>query len=77
MATITTAQRIADLLLWAAEEGIALPMPASTIIALEDTGAVVDLVTGAVTPGAANHRYSLTPSGEALAIIAREGFFDE
>lgn len=75
--TITHAQRTADLLAWAAAEGVTLPLPAETIIALEDTGATVDLVTGAITPGGADHRYSLTPAGQALAIIAGTGFFDE
>lgn len=77
MTTTAHEQRIADLLAWAAEEGIALPLPPATIIALEDAGAVVDLVSGAITPGAASHRYGLTPSGEALAIIAKEGFLDD
>lgn len=42
MATITTEQRIADLLAWATEEEIALPLPAATIIALEDAGAIME-----------------------------------
>lgn len=70
-------QRIADLENFAAEEGIRLPLSAATIAALEETGAVVDLMTGAITPGAASHRYTLTPAGEAFAIIAETGFFNE
>jgi hypothetical protein len=73
MATITTEQRIADLLAWAAEEGITLPYPASMIIALEDSGAVVDFHSGAITPGAADHRYSLTVVGEAVAVALGAG----
>lgn len=73
----THTQRVADLLEWAAAEGLTLPLPADVIARLEETGAVVDLVSGAITPGGADHRYSLTPAGQALAIIAETGFFDE
>lgn len=76
MMTLTNEQRIAELEAWAAEEGIALPLPAATIIALEETGAVVDLVTGAITPGGADHRYSLTVIGEAVAVAAGAGAGD-
>ena len=69
-------QRIADLLAWAAEEGIALPLPAATIIALEETGAIVDLHTGAITPGGADHRYGLTVIGEAVGVAAGAGAGD-
>ena len=62
-------QRIAALEAFATEEGLRLPMPASTIAALEATGAVVDLVTGAVTPGGADVRYRLTTLGEANAVV--------
>lgn len=61
-------QRIADLVLFAAEEGLTLPMPADAIVRLEETGAVVDLVTGAIIPGGADVRYSLTVIGEAVAV---------
>lgn len=65
-------QRIADLEAFAAEEGITLPMPAATIARLEETGAVVDLVTGAVIPGGAEQRVSLTLLGEANAVVWRK-----
>lgn len=73
---MTHNQRIAELLSWAAEEGLVLPMPAETIIALEDAGAVVDLRTGAITPGAADHRYRLTVLGEAVAVANGAGAGD-
>lgn len=76
MTTTAHDKRIADLLAWAAEEGIALPLPAATIIALEDAGAVVDLRTGAITPGAADHRYRLTVLGEAVAVANGAGAGD-
>lgn len=76
MATITTEQRIADLLSWAAAEGITLPLPAEVIVSLEDTGATVDLHTGAIIPGAADHRYSLTVIGEAVAVANGAGAGD-
>ncbi len=62
-------QRIADLEAFAAEEGLSLPLPAATIAAMEATGAVVDLVTGAILPGAADVRYQLTVLGEANAVV--------
>ncbi len=65
-------QRIADLEAFAAEEGLPLPLPAATIVALEETGAVVDLATGAVIPGGADVRYRLTTLGEANAVVWRK-----
>lgn len=56
-----------------AEELGGLPLPIETIIALEETGAVVDLRTGAVAPGGAEHRYSLTTLGEANAVVWKKG----
>lgn len=64
-----TQQRIADLLEFAAAEGITLPMPADMIARLEDGGAVVDLVTGAIIPGGANVRYTTTLLGDANAVV--------
>lgn len=61
-------QRIADLERFAAEEGLVLPLPAATIAALEETGAVVDLMTGAVVVNGAEQRVSLTVVGEAVAM---------
>jgi hypothetical protein len=49
-----TDNRISELLQLAAEEGLTLPYPPETIIALEDQGAVVDLRTGAIHPGLAD-----------------------
>jgi hypothetical protein len=43
-----TDNRISELLQWAEEEGRTLPYAAEAIIALEEQGAVVDLLTGAV-----------------------------
>lgn len=68
---MTKEQRIAELEAWAAEEGIRLPMSAAMIIGMEDTGATVDLMTGAITPGGAEQRVSLTVLGEATAIVNR------
>jgi len=66
---ITTRQRITDLERFAAEEGLRLPMPADMIARLEETGAVVDLMTGAIIPGAADVRYSTTLLGDANAVV--------
>ena len=65
---MSSKQRNADLERFAAEEGLCLPLPAATIAALEATGAVVDLLTGAVTPGGAERRVRLTVVGEAVAV---------
>lgn len=54
-----------------AEELGGLPLPIETIIALEATGAVVDLATGAVLPGRAEYRFRLTVVGEAEAVAAK------
>ncbi len=62
-------QRIADLERFAVEEGIALPLPAATIAAMEATGAVVDLATGAVIVNGAEQRVNLTTLGEANAVV--------
>ena len=47
------AQRISDLEALAMEEGIELPYPPEMIARLEETGAIVDLITGAILPGEA------------------------
>ena len=62
-------KRIQELLELAAQEGITLPYLPEIIIALEDTGAVVDLVTGAILIGEADtpYQWELTPYGEAIA----------
>lgn len=76
MTTTAHEKRVADLLELAAEEGLTLPLPAEVIARLEATGATVDLVTGAITPGAADHRYGLTVGGEAVAVALRAGAAD-
>ena len=43
-----TDYRVVDLIIWAANERIKLPMSAEEIIALEDQGFVVDLDTGQI-----------------------------
>ena len=48
---MTTQQRITELEELAALEGIALPMPAAQIVALEEEGHVVDLLTGDLLAG--------------------------
>lgn len=65
-------QHIADLEAFAAEEGLQLPLPAATIAAMEATGAVVDLATGAVIVNGAEQRVSLTTLGEANAVVWRK-----
>lgn len=47
--------RIAELEAAAGETGIPLPRPAAEIVALEDAGAIVDLVTGEVIQPVADH----------------------
>lgn len=61
--------RIAELEALAAAEGIELPYPAAMIAHIEDTGAVVDFVTGATLIGEADtpYRWEWTPYGEAIA----------
>ena len=63
--------RIIQLLDFAAAEGLTLPYPPATILALEDTGAIVDLHTGAISPGEADKpiRFRLTVIGEAVAVV--------
>lgn len=54
-----------------AEELGGLPLPIEAIIALEATGAVVDLQTGAITINGDQQRIGLTVLGEAVAVAAR------
>mgnify|MGYP000935189554 CR=1 FL=1 len=61
--------RIAELLDLTEAEGITLPYPPDVIVRLEDSGAVVDLVTGAVIVAGADVRYNLTLLGEANAVV--------
>ena len=62
--------RINELNELAATEGITLPWPAAVIVALEDQGHVVDLVTGLVIQHGSTERIRLTPMGEAVAVAA-------
>lgn len=64
-----TDTRIDELLALAEAEGLSLPYPPDVIARLEDGGAVVDLVTGAVIVAGADVRYSLTLLGEANAVV--------
>lgn len=69
-------RRVTELLELAASEGLTLPYPPSMIVALEETGAIVDLRTGAILPGEADkpHRFHLTVIGAPLAVVlAAEG----
>lgn len=63
--------RITELLELAAAEGLQLPYPPETILALEDTGAIINLHTGAIYPGEADQpvHFRLTVIGEALAVV--------
>lgn len=70
--------RIAELEALAAAEGIFLPYPPAVIARLEDAGAVVDLVTGAILLGEADtpYQWAWTPYGEAIAhllLVESEG----
>lgn len=76
MTTTAHDKRVADPLELAAAEGLALPLPADVIARLEATGAVVDLVTGAIIPGGADVRYSLPVLGEAVAAANGAGAGD-
>lgn len=41
-------KRVQEIEDFAAEEGITLPMPAEQIVAIEEQGSIVDLVTGQI-----------------------------
>lgn len=63
----------------AAQMGVAmedLPMPAQKIYMLECAGFVVDMETGDIV-AMETDRISLSPSGEALAVIVGTGFLEE
>lgn len=63
-----TDNRISELLQLAAEEGLTLPYPPETIIAYENQGAVVDLITGAIYPGLADARQGIVfPAPASMA----------
>lgn len=70
---------LGDLTVQAEQMGIdmdKLPLSPQKIYMLECAGFVVDMETGAVV-GMADDRISLSPSGEALAIIGETGFLDD
>ncbi len=66
---MNTDPRITELLELATIENITLPYSPEVIIRLEDTGAIVDLHTGAIIVGEADTAYhwQWTPAGEAVA----------
>lgn len=64
-------QKIRELVELAEAEGLTLPYPPDVIARLEESGATVDLVTGAITPGGADQRYRLTVIGEAELIVSQ------
>jgi len=61
--------RAGELMALALAEGIDLPMPAEEIIAWEDAGHVIDLVTGEILLNADSVRIEPTIIGEATAIV--------
>lgn len=67
----SVAQRASDLEALAIEEGIILPYSPEMIARMEETGAVVNLLTGAILPGEADrpYKWSLTVLGEALGVV--------
>ena len=65
--------RVQELLDWMAMTGLELPYTIEEILALEDQGHVVDLITGEIHYDAADtERFSLTILGEAELIADRE-----
>lgn len=79
MAILSFKEWLGDLEVQAGQMGITmenLPLPPQKIYMLECAGFVVDMETGDVV-AMGDDRISLSPSGEALAIIAETGFFDE
>lgn len=58
-------QAASELLALTIEEGIELPLSIAEILQFEAMGAIVDLITGAVTWNGANERLKPTVIGEA------------
>lgn len=54
-----------------ATEGIEPPMPVEFILAIEDAGGAVDLVTGAILHGAADWLVEPTVVGQATMVVNR------
>lgn len=72
-------QWLDDLRVQAEQMGVAmedLPMPAQKIYMLECAGFVVDMETGDIV-AMETDRVSLSPAGEALAILVETGFLDD
>lgn len=61
--------RIIELIEFAYREGVDLPMPAAEILAIEDQGHTVDLVTGEVIEAGAGDRIELTVIGQATGVV--------
>ena len=61
--------RILEILEFAAENGIVLPMSVEEIIQLEDDGHIVDLVNGEIIIDGASNWFELSPAGEALVHV--------
>jgi len=59
--------RYGELLAWECETGRQLPLPAGVIVALEDAGATVDLLTGEVVDATAD-TFSVTVVYDALCV---------
>lgn len=74
MSTTEYDQRRDELTAYAREVG-GSPLPIEFIIWAEQRGYVVDFETGEVRPD--NDRFSLTVTGEALAVIEGTGFLDD
>ncbi|MCB0049836.1 MAG: hypothetical protein M9936_14300 [Caldilinea sp.] len=62
-------RRAGELLALAIAEGIDLPMPVDEIIAWEDAGHAIDLVTGEILLNADSVRIAPTVAGEATAFL--------
>jgi hypothetical protein len=64
---MTNDPRTIELLKWENETHTRLAAPVADILALEDAGHVVDLVTGDVLLHGADSRPAATPFGQAVA----------
>ena len=61
--------RISELEAWCSMTGRRLPMPIQDILALEDEGHVVDLVTGEIIIAGADATFELSVAGEAVVLV--------
>lgn len=71
MNEMTYDTRAGELLALAAAEGVHLPYPVGDILALEDAGFVVDLVTGEVFPNGGAITVTPTVLAEVWALLER------